>query len=120
MCLAAVEEGATPGLVLLVAARGRTLFFEAFGARQLVPRRLPARPDTMYDVASLTKAVATSVLAMQEISAGRLTLDTKVAALLPEFSGRTGEDAKQDDAASTKPASENGATAHGVGDLARD
>ncbi|HEY1418195.1 MAG TPA: serine hydrolase, partial [Myxococcaceae bacterium] len=59
MCLAAVEEGATPGLVVLVAAQGQTLFHEAFGARQLVPRRLPALPDTMYDIASLTKAVAT-------------------------------------------------------------
>jgi CubicO group peptidase (beta-lactamase class C family) len=99
MCLAAVAEGATPGLVVLAAARGQTLFHEAFGARQLVPRRLPALPETMYDIASLTKAVATSVLAMQEIGAGRLTLDTKVAALLPEFSGRTGDGAAagQDD-----------------------
>ena len=90
MCLAAVEEGAALGLVVLVAARGQTLFHEAFGARQLVPRRLPALPDTIYDVASLTKAVATSVLAMQEIGGGRLTLDTKVATLLSEFSARTG------------------------------
>jgi len=103
MCLAAVAEGATPGLVVLVTARGQTLFHEAFGARQLVPRRLPALPETTYDVASLTKAVATSVLAMQEIGAGHLTLDTKVAAILPEFSGRAGDDAKpdaQDDSAS--------------------
>jgi CubicO group peptidase (beta-lactamase class C family) len=100
MCLAAVAEGATPGLVVLVAAQGQTLFHEAFGARQLVPRRLPALPETTYDVASLTKAVATSVLAMQEIGAGHLTLDTKVATLLPEFSHRTEDDTKpgrQDD-----------------------
>src|SRR5580704_4565133 len=94
MCLAAVTEGAPPGLVVLVAAQGQTLFHEAFGSRQLVPRQLPALPETMYDVASLTKAVATSVLAMQEIGAGRLTLDTKVAALLPEFSSRTGDGAQ--------------------------
>jgi len=94
--LAAVEEGATPGLVLLVAAQGQTLFHEAFGARQLVPRWLPTLPETMYDVASLTKAVATSVLAMQEIAAGRLTLDAKVAELLPEFSGRRGESGQDD------------------------
>ena len=93
MCLAAVDEGATPGLVVLVAARGQTLFHQAFGARQMVPRRLPALPDTMYDVASLTNAVATSVLAMQEIGGGRLTLDTKVSTLLPELCDRTGADA---------------------------
>lgn len=108
MCLAAVAEGATPGLVVLVAARGQTLFHEAFGARQLVPRRLPALPDTMYDVASLTKAVATSVLAMQEVGVGRLTLDTKVAALLPDFSSRIGEE--------VKAAGQDG----GASDLARD
>ncbi len=85
MCSAAVDDGVTPGLVLLVAAGGQTLFHEAFGARQLVPRRLPALPDTVYDVASLTKAVSTSVLAMQEVGAGRLALDAPAAALLPEL-----------------------------------
>jgi CubicO group peptidase (beta-lactamase class C family) len=116
MCLAAVEEGATPGLVVLVAVQGQTLFHEAFGARQLVPRRLPALPDTMYDVASLTKAVATSVLAMQEIGAGRLTLDTKVATLLPEFSSRTGTDSGHD----SEPGVGRGTSEHGVSELARD
>ncbi len=120
MCLAAVEEGATPGLVVLVAARGQTLFHEAFGARQLVPRRLPALPDTMYDVASLTKAVATTVFAMQEIGNGRLTLDTKVATLLSEFSAQTGADARQDEESGPKHDSEDGASEHGVSQLARD
>jgi CubicO group peptidase (beta-lactamase class C family) len=120
MCLAAVEEGATPGLVVLVAAQGRTLFHEAFGARQLVPRRLPALPDTMYDVASLTKAVATSVLAMQEIGSGRLTLDTKVATLLSDLSGRTGTDAGHDAEAGPKHDSEDGGSEHRISELARD
>jgi len=97
MCLAAVEGGVTPGLVVLVAAHGQTVFHEAFGARQLVPRQLPALPETMYDVASLTKAVATSVLAMQEVGAGRLPLDARLAGLLPEFSSRTGEEPARDD-----------------------
>ena len=118
MCLAAVEEGATPGLVVLVAAQGQTLFHEAFGARQLVPRRLPALPDTMYDVASLTKAVATSVLAMQEIGRGRLALDTKVATILPEFSAVTGTDARHDDEFGPQHESEEGAP--GVSQRARD
>ena len=120
MCLAAVEEGATPGLVVLVAAQGQTLFHEAFGARQLVPRRLPALPDTMYDVASLTKAVATSVLAMQEIGGGRLTLDTKVATLLSELSARTGADNGRAGESGPEHDSEAGASEHGVSQLARD
>jgi serine-type D-Ala-D-Ala carboxypeptidase len=116
MCLAAVEEGATPGLVVLVAAQGQTLFQEAFGARQLVPRRLPAHSDTVYDVASLTKAVATSVLVMQEIAGGRLALETKVATLLPELSGRTGADARPDAEFGTG----GGTSEPGVSELARD
>jgi CubicO group peptidase (beta-lactamase class C family) len=92
LCSAAVEDGATPGLVLAVASAGQTLFHEAFGARQLVPRRLPALTDTVYDVASLTKAVATSVIAMQEVGAGRLTLEARAADLVPELAG---EDARR-------------------------
>jgi serine-type D-Ala-D-Ala carboxypeptidase len=89
LCAAAVEEGTVPGLVLLAAASGQVVFCEAFGGRQLVPRRLPAFRDTLYDVASLTKAVGTSVLVMREVAAGRLSLDTPVVELLPEF--RDGE-----------------------------
>jgi CubicO group peptidase (beta-lactamase class C family) len=85
MCLAAVDDGVAPGLVLLVAERGQTLFHEAFGARQVVPRRLPALRDTVYDVASLTKAVSTTVLAMQEVAAGRLELDRAATEILPEL-----------------------------------
>jgi CubicO group peptidase (beta-lactamase class C family) len=96
MCLAAVDDGAVPGLVLLV-AQGDALYHQAFGARQLVPRRLPALADTLYDVASLTKAVATSVLAMQEVGAGRLALDAKVTAFIPELS-RQAEGAALDQA----------------------
>jgi len=93
MCLAAVDDGVLPGLVLLVSVQGQTVFHQAFGSRQLVPRRLPALPDTVYDVASLTKAVATSVLAMQEVGAGRLALDAKAATLLPELAA--GEDERR-------------------------
>jgi CubicO group peptidase (beta-lactamase class C family) len=87
MCSAAVDAGVAPGLVVLVASSGQTVFHEAFGARQVFPRRLPLLKDTVYDVASLTKAVATSVLAMQEVGAGRLALDTRVAELVPELGG---------------------------------
>ena len=70
LCAAATDDGTVPGLVLLVAAGGTVVFHEAFGARQLVPRKLPVFPDTLFDVASLTKAAVTSVLAMREVAAG--------------------------------------------------
>ena len=43
--------------------------------------------DTLFDVASITKAVVTSVLAMREVAAGRLALELPVVELLPEFEG---------------------------------
>ena len=87
MCLAAVESGAAPGFAVLVAEGDQTLFHEAFGARQLMPRHLPAQTDTVYDVASLTKATVTSVLAMQEVAAGRLDLDARIDDWLAELDG---------------------------------
>jgi CubicO group peptidase (beta-lactamase class C family) len=88
LCESAVAERVVPGLVLLCADGGRTLFHEAFGFRQVSPRRLSAAPDTLYDVASLTKAVVTSVIAMQLCDRGALSLDEPVAARLPEFQGQ--------------------------------
>src|SRR5262245_53917310 len=87
ICAAATDDGTVPALVVLVAAGGNILFHEAFGARQLVPRKLPVFPETLFDVASITKAVVTSVLAMREVGAGRIALETPVVELLPEFEG---------------------------------
>jgi CubicO group peptidase (beta-lactamase class C family) len=56
---------------------------------------------------------------MQEIGGGRLALDSKVAALLPELSARKGADAPAAEAG-PKHESEDGASEHGVSDLARD
>ena len=86
-CEAAVSDGVVPGLVLLAAAGGETVFHRAFGYRQLIPDKRPAFADTLYDVASLTKAVVTTVLAMTEVAAGRLRLDDPVISVLPELAG---------------------------------
>ncbi len=87
LCEAAVAERVVPGLVLLCASAGRTLFHEAFGFRQVSPRRLRAAPDTVYDVASLTKAVITSMVTMQLCDRGALSLDEPVATRIPDFQG---------------------------------
>jgi CubicO group peptidase (beta-lactamase class C family) len=92
ICQQAVDDAIVPGLVLLAAAGGRTVFHDAFGWRQVTPQRLPAQPDTVYDVASLTKAVVTSVAVMQLVERGALALDDRVAARLPELAG-PGKDA---------------------------
>jgi len=92
LCQDAIAEGVVPGFVVLVASAGRVQFHDAFGFRQVVPRQLPAFPDTVYDVASLTKALVTSVLTMKEVERGALELDEPVGQRLPEFAGE-GRDA---------------------------
>lgn len=92
LCADAVDEGVVPGLVVLVADEGRARFRGAFGQRQLEPEPLPASIDTVYDVASLTKAVVTSVLAMQAVARGEIDLEDPVARHVPEFAGE-GKDA---------------------------
>jgi alkylation response protein AidB-like acyl-CoA dehydrogenase len=87
LCSEAVSAGVVPGAVVLVSADGQTVFHEAFGLRQLLPLPLDATADTIYDVASLTKAVVTSVLAMQAVGSGTLRLDDAVVTHLPEFTG---------------------------------
>jgi CubicO group peptidase (beta-lactamase class C family) len=74
VCHEAVSAGVCPGLVVVVGAAGRNLFHDAFGQRQTDPAPLPATPDTVYDLASLTKALVTSLLAMRAVSAGQLRL----------------------------------------------
>ena len=83
----AIDEGTIPGAVILCADAGITRFHQAFGARQLKPDRLPATPDTVYDIASVTKAVSTSVLMMKAVAAGLVALDEPVSGRLPAFHG---------------------------------
>ncbi len=54
-----IAAGHTPGAVVLVGTQGRIVYRRAFGLRALEPRRLPMTPDTIFDIASLTKVVAT-------------------------------------------------------------
>jgi CubicO group peptidase (beta-lactamase class C family) len=87
VCRDAVDRGVTPGLVVAVGVAGRNVFTEAFGHRQVDPGPLPATVDTVYDLASLTKALVTSLLAMRAVGQGQLSLDDP---LLPaEGSGPT-------------------------------
>ncbi|HKX18625.1 MAG TPA: serine hydrolase [bacterium] len=75
---------AYPGAVLGVLWRGQVAVRHAAGrtaARDWAP---PATPDTIYDLASLTKVTATLPLVLEAIAEGRLALDDPVPAHLPE------------------------------------
>lgn len=85
LCVAAVSDGTVPGLVLSATDAGRPRMKAAWGHAALEPHRVPATLDTVYDLASVTKAIATSILAMQAVRDGRFGLDTPVVDLLPEL-----------------------------------
>jgi uncharacterized protein YbbC (DUF1343 family)/CubicO group peptidase (beta-lactamase class C family) len=86
----AVRRKEIPGAVVIVGTRQKVVFRRAFGFRSLVPRKLPIKEDTIFDIASLTKVVATTTAVMQLVEKGKLRLEDPVARYWPEF-GATGK-----------------------------
>jgi CubicO group peptidase (beta-lactamase class C family) len=83
----AIKAGEVPGAVVLVARHGRIAYLNAFGARSVSPKPEPMTTDTIFDVASLTKVMATTPSIMRLVEDGVLRLDDKVKRYLPEFTG---------------------------------
>ena len=84
----AVSDGAFPGGVLAVGLSGQ-LVVHAFGKMSVSAKAAAVKADTIYDIASLTKAVATTTSIMLLVEREQLDLDTPVARLLPEFAAAT-------------------------------
>ncbi len=84
----AIENSVLPGAVVAVGHEGKVRFLQAFGQRQVVPTPVPATVDTVYDLASLTKALVTSILAMQAVERGVLHLDQKLGEVVSELADR--------------------------------
>src|ERR1051326_5825804 len=82
--LARGERGDVPGVGAMAATRGEVGYEGAFGRRAL-PDGDPMTSDTMFWIASMTKAI-TSMAAMQLVEQGKLTLDVPIAHVLPELS----------------------------------
>jgi len=74
-----------PGCVVLVGHHGKIVFEKAYGDRQVVPERVPMTADTLFDLASLTKPVATATSVMILVERGKLRLNDPVARYIPEF-----------------------------------
>ena len=79
----AIAEKKLPGAVVLVGHRDRVLYQKAFGNRALVPAVEPMTVDTIFDLASLTKVVATTTSVMMLVEDGRIRLSDRVAAYIP-------------------------------------
>jgi len=87
-----VADDAITGAVLLVGHNGRVVHQKAFGFRMLQPRREPMTLDTIFDLASLTKVVATTPSVMRMLQLGQIRLEDPVARYIPEFAAN-GKDA---------------------------
>ena len=81
----AISEQKLPGAVVLVGLGDRTLYHKAIGRRAVAPSPEPMTLDTIFDVASLTKVVATATSAMILIEEGKIRLNDRVAAFIPGF-----------------------------------
>lgn len=83
-----VARGAYPGAVLVVGRRDEVLFAKGYGHFTWSPSSAVPDPDsTLYDLASLTKVVATTTVLMLLVDRGQVQLDAPVARYIPEFDG---------------------------------
>ena len=81
----AITAKQTPGAVVVYGQGERILYEKAFGLRAVVPAEEPMTLDTVFDLASLTKVVATTTAVMTLIEDGRLRLNDAVATHIPGF-----------------------------------
>lgn len=87
-----LREDKLPGAVVIAGTPEGVAYRRAFGYRSLEPRRLPMTEETIFDVASLTKVVATTTAIMQLAERGRLKLDAPVARYWPAFRAKGKKD----------------------------
>jgi CubicO group peptidase (beta-lactamase class C family) len=82
---AAIADRVTPAAVVEVGTSDELLWTQSFGALTYSASAPPCTLDTIFDLASLTKVIATASLAMRAVESGAIHLDWPVAALVPEW-----------------------------------
>ncbi len=85
----AIARKELPGAVVLIGRGNKVVYRKAYGFRSLVPDREAMTVDTVFDLASVTKAVATAASVMVLVEEGKVRLSDPVVKHLPEF-GREG------------------------------
>lgn len=81
----AIAEGQCPGAVVAVVRPDRVAFLRAYGSRQVQPSREPMAETDTFDLASLTKPLATSAAVLRLVDQGRMKLDAPVSTYRPSF-----------------------------------
>ncbi len=82
-----ISDGQMAGAVVLIASQENILFHQAYGHRLIDSSKLPMELDTVFDLASITKPVATAMSVMHLVQQGKIDLDQPVSMYLPNFTG---------------------------------
>ena len=80
-----IHSGNIPGAVVAVVHGGDIVYLKAFGDKQVVPERIPMTTETMFDLASVSKCVGTTLAAMRLIERGEIRPKDEVRYFFPEF-----------------------------------
>lgn len=86
----ALEQKKMPGAVVCIGNSKQVIYHKAFGYKSLVPEKEKMSPDTVFDLASLTKPIATATSVMILLEKGQVRLRDSVATYLPDF-GQNGK-----------------------------
>jgi CubicO group peptidase (beta-lactamase class C family) len=80
-----LNAGQMAGCVVCIGRRGKIAMLKAYGYRQVEPKKVAMTVDTVFDMASITKAVATATSTMLLVERGLIKLNDRVADHIPEF-----------------------------------
>jgi len=90
-----IKEGNLPGAVVVVGGKNGVVYRKAFGNSWLVPEKKPMTLETIFDLASLTKPIATATSIMILVERGEISLEDEVRKYIPEFKPYVDEQGKE-------------------------
>ena len=74
----AMQDGMFPGAAISIGDKNGELYRATYGNRSLYPEKLPMQPDTLFDLASLTKILSTTMVTLALVETGKLNLSDKL------------------------------------------
>lgn len=90
-----INEGNLPGAVVVIGGKNGVVYRKAFGYSWLVPEKKPMKVETIFDLASLTKPIATATSIMILLERGQISLEDEVRKYIPEFKPYVDEQGKE-------------------------
>jgi CubicO group peptidase (beta-lactamase class C family) len=81
----AIDQRVVPGAVLIARRGDEVVYQGAFGHRTLTPEPQPLKLETVFDLSSLTKPLATATVVMMLVREGKLRLDDRVTRFFHNF-----------------------------------